>query len=195
MALAASSASSLAATVQITLAGNKISSTGGNELKADLTGDSTPDVTLTGQGGAAPEWVGALIDGNYVTARFSFGAFRADPVFAGPGVGSFAQVGPSTRSVSYLNPITFTDQRINSGSPTGGWVQVNAYNTSATNHTVELARLIFDDANTARPSLDAIPGVLTGWPVAAVPEPGSNLALLALGAGGLTLRRRLKRAA
>ena len=29
----------------------------------------------------------------------------------------------------------------------------------------------------------------------AVPEPGSNLALLALGAGGLTLRRRLKRAA
>ena len=28
-----------------------------------------------------------------------------------------------------------------------------------------------------------------------VPEPGSNLALLALGAGGLTLRRRLKRAA
>jgi hypothetical protein len=30
---------------------------------------------------------------------------------------------------------------------------------------------------------------------AAVPEPGSNLALLALGAGGLTLRRRLKRSA
>jgi hypothetical protein len=28
-----------------------------------------------------------------------------------------------------------------------------------------------------------------------IPEPGSNLALLALGAGGLTLRRRLKRAA
>jgi hypothetical protein len=33
------------------------------------------------------------------------------------------------------------------------------------------------------------------WQVSAVPEPGSNLALLALGAGGLTLRRRLKRAA
>jgi autotransporter-associated beta strand protein len=30
--------------------------------------------------------------------------------------------------------------------------------------------------------------------LSAVPEPGSNLALLALGAGGLTLRRRLKRA-
>ncbi len=35
----------------------------------------------------------------------------------------------------------------------------------------------------------------TAAEVSAVPEPGSNLALLALGAGGLTLRRRLKRAA
>jgi hypothetical protein len=33
---------------------------------------------------------------------------------------------------------------------------------------------------------------LTLSPVSAVPEPGTNLAMLALGAGGLTLRRRLK---
>jgi hypothetical protein len=91
--------------------------------------------------------------------------------------------------------MTFTDRRINGGSPTNCWLQVNAYNSNYNSHTVELARLIFDDANTARPSFTEIPGVLTEWSVSAVPEPGSNLALLALGAGGLTLRRRLKRAA
>jgi hypothetical protein len=99
------------------------------------------------------------------------------------------------RAAEYLNPITFTDRRINGGLPTEAWLQVNAFNTSATSHTVELARLIFDDANTARPYFETIPGVQTEWQVSAVPEPGSNLALLALGAGGLTLRRRLKRAA
>jgi hypothetical protein len=98
-------------------------------------------------------------------------------------------------SASYLNPITFTDQRINGGSPTGAWLQVNAFNTSATSHTVELSRLIFDDESTTRPGFGSVPDVQTEWQVSAVPEPGSNLALLALGAGGLTLRRRLKRAA
>jgi hypothetical protein len=73
-------------------------------------------------------------------------------------------------------------------------LQVKAFNTSDTSHTVELARLIFDTESTTRPVFGSVPGGQTEW-VAAVPEPGSNLALLALGAGGLTLRRRLKRAA
>jgi hypothetical protein len=57
-------------------------------------------------------------------------------------------------------------------------------------------RLIFDDASATAPT--GVTSASTGipeWQVSAVPEPGSNLALLALGAGGLTLRRRLKRAA
>jgi hypothetical protein len=102
--------------------------------------------------------------------------------------------GAAPQSAAYLNPITFTDQRINGGSPTGGWLQVNAYNTDLTSHTVELARLIFDTESTTRPAFTSVPGLQNEW-VAAVPEPGSNLALLALGAGGLTLRRRLKRGA
>jgi hypothetical protein len=93
-----------------------------------------------------------------------------------------------------MNPITFSDTKINGGLPTEAWLQVNAFNTSLTSHTVELARLIFDTESTTRPVFGAIPGGQTEW-VAAVPEPGSNLALLALGAGGLTLRRRLKRTA
>ena len=99
------------------------------------------------------------------------------------------------QSVTYLNPITFTDPDINNGAPTGGWLQVDAFNSSISSHTVQLSRLIFDDASTTRPGFTSIPDVQTEWQVAAVPEPGSNLALLALGAGGLTLRRRLKRAA
>jgi hypothetical protein len=74
-------------------------------------------------------------------------------------------------------------------------LQVNAYNTDLTSHTVELARLIFDTESTTRPGFGAVPGDQPEWQVSAVPEPGSNLALLALGAGGLTLRRRLKRTA
>jgi hypothetical protein len=46
MALAATTASSQAAIVQITLFGNKISSLGGNSLNADLTGDSIDDMEI-----------------------------------------------------------------------------------------------------------------------------------------------------
>jgi hypothetical protein len=98
-------------------------------------------------------------------------------------------------SAAYLNPITFTDQRINSGSPTEAWLEVNAFNTSATSHTVELSRLIFDDASTVRPSFNTIPGVQTEWQVSAVPEPSGFAATsLLLGAAGL-IRRRKARAA
>jgi hypothetical protein len=198
MALAATTASSQAATVQITLTGNKISTTGGDQLNADLTRDGLADIIVyasgTGTSGVSA-WVQDLggAGGGFVSASYTDTTFYVDARFLG-GVGSEGGSGPAPRSASYLNPVTFTDPGINNGAPTGGWLQVNAFNSSATNHTVELARLIFDTESTTRPSFTSIPGVQTEW-VAAVPEPGSNLALLALGAGGLTLRRRLKRAA
>lgn len=61
--------------------------------------------------------------------------------------------------------------------------------------TVQIHRLIFDDASATAPTGVAYTDSAYPEYVAAVPEPGGNLALLALGAGGLTLRRRLKRAA
>jgi hypothetical protein len=80
---------------------------------------------------------------------------------------------------------------VNGGAATNGWLESHAFNSSTTSHTVELTRVIFDNASTARPGFGSIPGVQTAWSaVAAVPEPGSNLALLCLGAAGLLVRRR-----
>ena len=115
---------------------------------------------------------------------------RFDAIFGG--VGESVSVGAGVQSTSYLNPITFTDSRINGGAATEGWLQVNAFNTSATDHTVELSRLIFDDASATRPTFASIPGTQTEF--SAVPEP-SSLGLLALGVGGLLLRRSRAKAA
>ena len=197
MALAATTASSQAF-VQITLLNNKIS-TGGNQLVADLTGDGTDDLTFsstthgpTSAGfSALGGWVRA---GTWRSDSFLADASFGDPLVLGVGVGDATGAGPS--SVAYLNPIMFTDSRINEGTPTGAWLEVHAFNTSANDHTVELTRLIFDDTSATRPAFTEIPGTQTEWAaVSAVPEPTTNLGLLALGAGGLLMRRRAKRIA
>jgi hypothetical protein len=195
MALAATTASSQAATVQITLTGNKISTNGGDQLVADVTGDGGADIAIAGFRAFGPGGVFAQVDGFWVYARYDGPAsrFYVEARFEAGGGG--ASIGRSPRSLSYLNAITFTDSRINGGNLTEGWLQVNAFNTSATDHTVEFSRLIFDNASTTAPIGVQTTDVAYPAFVAAVPEPGSNLALLALGAGGLTLRRRLKRAA
>ncbi len=128
MALAATTASSQAATVQITLTGNKISSTG-NQLVADLTGDGNADV------GFANAWysdnsAGMRVNGEWVWAsmlnRVGVGVeYLVDPTFAA-GVGDAGGVGPGPLSAAYLNPITFTDPQINGGITTAAWLQVNA---------------------------------------------------------------------
>jgi hypothetical protein len=197
MALAATTASSQAATVQITLTGNKISSTGGNQLVADLTGDGVADVVFSSESPGTAR-VFALVNGGYVLARRWTLGYAVRAGFAGGGIGEDFLVGTQLLDASYLNLVTFTDTRINGGAPMYGYLQVNAFNTSATDHTVELSRLIFDDASTTLPVFTEIPGVQTEWDpsgVSVIPEPGYNLGLLALGAGGLLIRRRLKRAA
>lgn len=119
-------------------------------------------------------------------------AYGVDARFVDGGVGLAGGAGGLPSDVSYLNPVIFTDARINGGQPTEGWLQVNAFNTSRSDHTVEFARLIFDDESTTRPAFASIPGAQTEW--GAVPEP-TSLGLLALGAGGLLLRRSRAKAA
>jgi hypothetical protein len=197
LAIAGASAAN-AAVVQITLSGNKISSTGGYQLVADLTGDGTADIIVGGDAGGNGN-VARMINGGYVEFFYSpprtmpFPPFvqgkfyMADASFAAGGVGAGRVSGGSPQSTTHLNPISFSDGMINGGAPTQGWLEVHAFNTSSTNHTIEFTRLIFDDASTTRPAFASIPGAQTAW--SAVPEP-SSLGLLALGAGGLLARRR-----
>lgn len=181
--------------MQITLTGNKISSTGGNQLVADLTGDGVDDVTFgfyTSSGASVSVQVNGAFPPVFA-GYFSVALpFRVDAQFASYGVGLASASGATPQSIQFLNGVSFTDARINGGAPTNGYLQVNAFNTSSTDHTVELSRLIFDDASTTRPAFTSIPGAQTEW--GAVPEP-TSLGLLALGAGGLLLRRSRAKAA
>ena len=158
MALAATTASSHAAIVQITLTGNKISSTsaGGDSLNADLTGDGINDVLFSGKfassavnkGGA---WVKINGNRNAFVSHW-FGNYYAEPAFmrnypgafvvsnSNNGVGRFKGALPVSGVA--LNTISFSDTKINGGAVTHAWLEVRAFNTSATSHTVQLTRLI-----------------------------------------------------
>jgi PEP-CTERM motif len=108
-----------------------------------------------------------------------------------------ASTGGTVANPTYLRGLyefTFTDSRVNSGNPTAAFLDMTAYG-DASDLEVQIHRVIFDDSSIALPS--GVTSADAAYPEAfpAVAEPGSNLALLALGAGGLTLRRRLKRAA
>ena len=210
MALAATAISTQAATVQITLTGNKVSTTGGENLHADLTGDGIDElefgqVTLFVAGAqrrAALNWK------NDVNASFvglAVGDYDADPSqlwyranligmavvtgeIYGRGVGQL-------RNRTGLFPITFSDTGIRGGLAIEAWVEVQAFNSSLVDHTVEFTRVIFNDASTTRPVFTEIPGVLPQWGVSAVPEPSGFLATsLLLGAAGLIRRRQAKAA-
>lgn len=200
-------AASHAATVQITLTGNMISSSGGNQLVADITGDGTDDVTFSNVVLGSNE-VAININGDRAHATFqvitsssvttygtyfnTFSQFNADAQFANGGVGTPASVASAARNIKYLNPVTFTDSRINGGLPTDGYLEVNSIAAGLGANSVTLTRFVFDDASTTRPT-----GVLTTTQyteAVLIPEP-SSLTLLALGAGGLLARRNRKKAA
>jgi hypothetical protein len=189
--LAATVASSQAATVQITLTGNKISTTGGNTLNADVTGDFTSDIIITNAStrkSVVAQNYGAFVEVNGI--RLSAQSFiesstvKAKAQFIGGGVGEATGSG----SIKYLNPISFTDVNINGGVLTQGYLEVHSFTVERVSATVALTRLIFDDASTTL----ATTGLSTGTTYTTfvpVPEP-SSLGLLALGAGGLLARRR-----
>jgi hypothetical protein len=129
MALAATTASSQAATVQITLTGNKISSTG-YQLVADLTGDGNADVGIGADFFYNDSSAGMRVNGGWVRAGMIGVLYRVDASFAS-GVGDASWTASMATSVACLNRITFTDTRINGGITTAAWLQVNAYNSSA----------------------------------------------------------------
>jgi hypothetical protein len=188
MALAATTASSQAATVQITLLGNKISTTGGDQLNADLTGDGVDDVTVNHLyiGSSVASFVGNLNNAEFFAGKASYNAFSSNyRVRVGGFINSFG--GTTPLDITGFVAAIFQDDRINNGEYTNGWLEIRAFNTGKTDHTVEFTRLIFNDADSNSFAKSSISGVQTEW--SAVPEP-SSFALLSLGAAGLLARRR-----
>ena len=198
--LAATIASSQAATVQITLTDKKLTMTS-NSLHADVTGDLIADIAIAGvDQKISGTWKGVrvLINGGGLKASYSgYGAkFIVDAQFANGGAGASVTQHFTARNIKYLNPINFTDSRINGGASTRGYLEVNAFNSSSTDHTIALTRLVFDNASTtlAAGGLSTSTVYSAFVPVTVVPEPSTSFGLLALGAGGLLIRRRRQEA-
>jgi hypothetical protein len=198
MAITATTSGAHAAIVQITLSGNKISSTEGNQLNSDLTGDNTQDLLFStfiiSEGvyliipglGSAKAWV------NWGNIGYVAMVRGDQDILLGGGT---SYMGRNLKSITGMLPITFSDTRINRGGTTEAWVELKAYNSGTFSHTAEFSRLIFNDASMTLPFFEEIPGVLTEWQASAVPEPSGFAATsLLLGAAGL-IRRRKERAA
>ena len=186
MAIAATTASSHAATVQITLSGNKISSSGGNQFNADLTGDGFSNIIRLG-GFTMANQVQFIGYDRFGGDLFVANATAIFSRYYNATVGPVANAGGSPQSATAALQFTFSDARLNGGDPTSAWLEVRAFNTGMTNNTVEFTRLIFNDADPNSFAESSFSGVQTEW--SAVPEP-SSFALLGLGAAGVLARRR-----
>jgi hypothetical protein len=182
--------------VQISFNNSFISSTMGNQLDADFGGDFVNDVVgVTSAFGNAVGLQGAYGSAPLGAAGMSLAGNNGFVYF--PGFAPQFGVGGVAVVLRGLVGFTLVDQLVRAGAPTLGWLDVTATGRAAGElGRMEVHRFIFDDAGSTAPTgLTTASTGIPEWQVSAVPEPGSNLALLALGAGGLTLRRRLKRAA
>jgi hypothetical protein len=180
-ATAAGVTGSQAGMVTINLVDNFISATDGNHLNADLTGDGHPDLTITGAGA-----------GRYTFTHQSYPYIIAAAQARLNGVFAFASVSfvPSNKfervilgsqekgfysgyfSLTGLIPIFFKDLHINGGAQTAGSLEVTVSSQARFdgNPKIQLDSLTYNASN--------------------LPDQGSSLALLAMGAGGILALRR-----
>ena len=183
VATAAGVTASHASLVTINLTNDYISSTGGNHLNADLTGDGHPDLTISRAHAFHSTYR------PYETSPYIF-AFATAQAYLN-GVGARALVAGdegiegvilgSQYTYRYLTgsiPIFFKDLRINGGAPTRGSLEV----TVSASLYIGPAEIQLDSLtyNAAAP----------GSGLATIPDEGSSLALLAMGAGGILAFRR-----
>jgi hypothetical protein len=194
-AAAAGVTASQASTITINLVGNFISATDGNHLNADLTGDGHPDLTIANAFNYA--YVVTQFFGTY-NARVNLNGVLAyahrrnngNPNSGFEQLGSRATFynhsGPYFSGTAYLTgsiPLFFKDLHINGGAPTSGLLQV----------TVSTS----DGGFGAEIQLDSLTYNTPGQGsrlAAAVPDQGSSLALLAMGAAGILALRRWRAA-
>jgi hypothetical protein len=179
-ATAAGATASQASLVTINLSNNYINGLTGNHLNADLTGDGHPDITI-----ASP----FTYHNTYFIFRssktYTYHALQAAVVVNGISALGFWNQDQGTRGGvigSYYHssfvrasiPIFFKDLNINNGAPTQGSLEVTAGFGE-----IDLDSFTYN-SNTP----------VAGSRVAAVPDQGSSLALLAMGASGILALRR-----
>ena len=181
-ATAAGVTASQASTITINLVGNYISGSGGNHLNADLTGDGQPDLTIAGafyhfrsspsiSTFATTGRAGVDLNGVHAYA-FHSGQYPLGTVRLGSKTGHFA-AGSGTPSLNGSIPVTFKDLHINNGALTQGSLAVTV--------------TVFGPHGPAEIDLDSLT-------YNNVPDQGSTLALLAMGAGGVLALRRCRAA-
>jgi hypothetical protein len=187
-ATAAGVTATQASTITINLVGNYISGSGGNHLNADLTGDRQPDLTIANaayfytrpSSGFTNLRAFANVDLKGIHAHAYFNGY----VFATMTLGSRTaffnpQVNPTSPGPTYLTgsiPITFKDLHINGGALTTGSLEVTVSVRGAHGPAeIDLDSLTYNTRNN-------------------IPDQGSTLALLAMGASGVLALRRWRAA-
>jgi hypothetical protein len=187
-ATAAGVTASQASAITINLVGNYISATGGNQLNADLTGDGHPDLTIANAfysvfrrgytsniRSAARVSLNGVPASAYLDTYNFFGRVRLGSQTISR---SFFTTNPLPSLIGAI-PIFFKDLHINGGAPTKGSLEVTVSARGPDRSpTIQLDSLTYNT-----PGQGSRLGL-------AVPDHGSSLALLAMGAGGiLSLRR------
>lgn len=172
-ATAAGVTASQATTITVTLSNNYISDLV-NQLNADLTGDGHADVTFKNTNQTAGYLARVSINGVVALGERLISTF---------GAANFARVGAASKGASFFTvasvtaniPITFTDAFINGGATTNGLLEVTA-SAGPGGEKVNLDSFSYNSTAT-------------------VPDQGSTLALLAMGAGGVIALRQRRKAA
>jgi len=185
-ATAAGMTATQAGAITINLNNNFISATGGNHLNADLTGDGKADITIKNAFNSVftqlPTFSGTLsiarVNINGVRARAFYHAYDLNGyAILGLRGGNFYYGGHTNNPTSGIGtatltgsvPILFKDLHINGGALTKGSLEVTVIGPRP---EVRLDSLTYEAHG--------------------VPDQGSSLALLAMGAGGILALRRLR---
>jgi hypothetical protein len=190
-ATAAGVSASHASAITINLLNNYISATDGNHLNAELTGDGHPELTIASAGYArysrtlGTTGYGSIYRVYTFIAGVRLNGVTANAFWSGDYAHGTARLGSKTASLSGsvqslvgTIPIFFKDLHINGGAPTTGSLEVTVYPGAV----IQLDSLTYT-SNTLDHSSSR-----------AVPDQGSSLPLLAMGAGGVLALRRSRAA-